>query len=429
MKRIAIVGSGAGGAMMAAELAGKAEVLLLEAGAPFHSFAWPISLLDALRPTRLIRDERMIQWFFPAMRVTRASNGIPLVWGRCVGGSTTLSCGNAVDCNEDLKQIGLDLNEEFSALKSELPITLEHQHLWHPPTHQLFNACRESGWEVEIVPKMGNYQQCRNCGHCVLGCPHHIKWHAGYMVEKALQKGAKLLPGCEVTDLEIENHHVTGVRVRQGYSRRLWPFDAVILCAGGIGTPRILQALGIETSPRFFIDPVLTLMARLPASWQNRELPMPFISRRDHVILSPYFDPLSFFFHPQWRASKASDIFGIMIKLADDAHGRITRRKIYKDLTPDDHRHLNAAREDIYRLFKLMGIQRSQIVEGLINAGHPGGSLPLTEAEASTLHHGFLPENLYVADASLLPHSLGKPPILTIMALAKRIARQITKIW
>ncbi|MBR6988287.1 MAG: hypothetical protein IKH95_00440 [Bacteroidaceae bacterium] len=51
--------------------------------------------------------------------------------------------------------------------------------------------------------------------------------------------------------------------------------------------------------------------------------------------------------------------------------------------------------------------------------------LPLTPAEAETLHSPLLPENLYVTDASILPQSLGLPPILTIMAMAKRIAKII----
>ena len=58
-----------------------------------------------------------------------------------------------------------------------------------------------------------------------------------------------------------------------------------------------------------------------------------------------------------------------------------------------------------------------------LNAGHPGGCLPLTQAEAATLHHAHLPGNLYVADATLLPEAMGNPPILTIMALALRVAR------
>ena len=38
------------------------------------------------------------------------------------------------------------------------------------------------------------------------------------------------------------------------------------------------------------------------------------------------------------------------------------------------------------------------------------------------MHPARLPENVYVADASLFPKALGNPPILTIVAMAKRIA-------
>jgi choline dehydrogenase-like flavoprotein len=58
-----------------------------------------------------------------------------------------------------------------------------------------------------------------------------------------------------------------------------------------------------------------------------------------------------------------------------------------------------------------------------MNAGHPGGMLPLTAQEALTMHNSRLPDNVYVADATLFPDSLGNPPILTIMAMAKRVAR------
>ena len=38
-----------------------------------------------------------------------------------------------------------------------------------------------------------------------------------------------------------------------------------------------------------------------------------------------------------------------------------------------------------------------------------------------------LPDNLFVADATILPQALGLPPMLTIMALAKRIAKNIKR--
>lgn len=55
--------------------------------------------------------------------------------------------------------------------------------------------------------------------------------------------------------------------------------------------------------------------------------------------------------------------------------------------------------------------------------GIPGGMLPLTAQETETFHSSRLSDNLYVADATLLPNSLGNPPILTIMAMAKRVSK------
>ena len=52
--------------------------------------------------------------------------------------------------------------------------------------------------------------------------------------------------------------------------------------------------------------------------------------------------------------------------------------------------------------------------------------LPLTAAEKDTLHDPSLPDNLYVADATILPEAMGTPPILTIMALSKKIAEVVT---
>jgi hypothetical protein len=46
------------------------------------------------------------------------------------------------------------------------------------------------------------------------------------------------------------------------------------------------------------------------------------------------------------------------------------------------------------------------------------------EREAESLHDDRLPASLYGAVASLLPVSFGNPPMLTLMALARRVARR-----
>jgi choline dehydrogenase-like flavoprotein len=149
---------------------------------------------------------------------------------------------------------------------------------------------------------------------------------------------------------------------------------------------------------------------------------MPFVVRRGGYIVSPYFDYLSYFFNRDW-SFPAQDTLGIMVKLADTNSGSVSKMRIEKTLTNGDKETLKEGADLCSEIFGRLGVKKEDMVLGTINAGHPGGMLPLTADDASTLHSKRLPENLYVADATLFPKSPGNPPILTIMALAKRISR------
>jgi choline dehydrogenase-like flavoprotein len=151
---------------------------------------------------------------------------------------------------------------------------------------------------------------------------------------------------------------------------------------------------------------------------------MPFVVQKEHYIISPYFDHLSYFFNRRWKAP-ARNILSLMIKLADTSSGRVTGRRIQKSLTSEDKERLKDGVDLCAEILGRLGVKKGNIFLGTINAGHPGGMLPLTPDEAETLHSPRLPENLYVADACLLPNSLGNPPSLTIMALAKRVSRVV----
>jgi hypothetical protein len=198
--------------------------------------------------------------------------------------------------------------------------------------------------------------------------------------------------------------------------------DLVVLAAGGFGTPAILERSGIRCEPTLSVDPVLTIAARVPAAWQCNEIEMPFIVRRDRYILSPYFDWLSFALDPRWR-HPPQDIVGVMVKIADEGGGRVDRRGVHTHLTSGDKLRLEEGAALARELLAGADIDPGSTFAGILNGGHPGGTLPLTHATAATLHDERLPENLYVADATLFPRSLGLPPILTIVALASRVAR------
>jgi choline dehydrogenase-like flavoprotein len=214
----------------------------------------------------------------------------------------------------------------------------------------------------------------------------------------------------------------SGVVVRKGWRSEFVPADLVVLAAGGFETPKILRESGIECDERLFVDPVLCLAVQWKGSYQDNEIAMPFVVQQEGYILSPYLDYLSYFFKRDWK-NDVNDTLSLMIKIADSTVGNVTERRVEKTLTERDRERIKYGTETCCEIFERMGIRRSNVVLGTLNAGHPGGMLALSGDEVNTFHPSRLPANLYVADASLIPTSLGNPPIFTIMALAKRVSR------
>ncbi len=422
MKTAIIIGSGAGGSTMANELASAFNVTVLETGKPFMPFKGNLSLLEKLRFSRLMRDERLIQMLFPAMKIRKTNQNMVLVSGHTIGGSTVLSTGSAMRNETGLQTIGLDLNKEFKQVKHQIPITVNHRHLWSPTTQRCFQTCVDMRLSPEPLAKMGNYQNCKKCGHCLLGCAHHVKWDSRQLLKSALEKNAVLVSNCHVKTLIRKGNRLEGVNVLVNGKKKTFKADIIILCAGGLGTPLLLQSAAITCESRLSVDPVLCQAALIEDCNQHQELCMPFAIRRQGFMISPYFDTLSFFFNKNWL-HPAGHIFSLMIKLADENNGSIDKNGVDKRLGTRDKARLERAKQVCRNILTKMGATKT--FEGTLNAGHPAGMLPLTADQTESMHHPVLPENCYVADATLLPRALGSPAILTIMAVAKRVAGKI----
>jgi choline dehydrogenase-like flavoprotein len=422
MKKAIVIGSGAGGATAARELQGKFQVTILEAGNSFHPFSGNLKLIEKVKKTGLFFNEKQIQWIFPTMKISKTGDGMVLVKGIGQGGTTTLSAGNAIRQDRELKAIGINLDIEYQELNREIPIYSDHRRQWHAPTHSAFEVCRDLGLQPQPTPKMIRRERCTGCGKCVLGCSQGAKWDSRIFLNQAIEKGAELVSGCRVSKITRMKGRVHEVQTSGGsYSA-----DMVVLAVGGLGTPLILQQSGISFQPNLFVDPVLCVAARWENAAQNCEIPMPFIIQQEHFIISPYFDFLSFFFNPEWRYP-AGNIFSLMIKLADTNTGTVSSKGIQKPLLDIDRARLEEGVDYCKRIMSKLGKKKEDLFLGTLNAGHPGGALPLTEKESQTLHSDCLPDNLYVADASLFPKSLGMPPILNIMALTKKICKACLK--
>jgi choline dehydrogenase-like flavoprotein len=415
MKTAIVVGSGAGGATVAKELQGAFDVTVMEEGNAFRRLPFQLSTMEKWKKTGLLFDEREIPLVFPHMQIRKTPDMV-LVNGIGLGGTTTICTGNALRMDQDLQELGIDLNVEFEEIAREIPISTAHQAGWNATTRRLFDICRAMDLDPQPMPKMGDYERSVHCGRCIFGCPLGVK------------RDIRRFLSCRVERVVVDDGRATGVEARHGWSRRYHPADLVVLAAGGLGTPPILQSSGISCESHLFVDPVLCVAAPSPGARQCFEVEMPFVVQRERFILSPYFDPLSFLFNRSWRYP-ATDIVGLMIKLADSTTGDITRDGVRKTLTAEDRTRLAAGVELSDAILQEFGVEPGSTFLGTINAGHPGGSLPLTRREANSFHHARLPANLYVADATLIPKALGNPPILTIIAIAKRVSRLCAEEW
>jgi len=422
MKRAIVVGSGAGGATVAKELQGAYDVTVLEEGGEFRPFGANLSRMEILKRLGLMRNAREITLLFREMKTRKTDDRAIMINGCGLGGTTTLATGNALRMDHDLKALRIDLDPEFEELYREVPVSTDHMKRWRPATRRAFSVFREMNLNPHPLPKMGDNRKCINCGRCVLGCPQGAKWDSRRFLNDAVRKGARVMTGCAVESVIVQGGRARGVAFKKGRHTLQAQADLVVLAAGGFGTPAILNRTGVECRDRLFVDHVLTIAGRLPGSRQNNEISMPFAAQRDGYILAPYFDYLSYFFNRRWKF-RAGDTYGIMIKIADECRGSVRGTKIEKVLTRNDRTKLDEAATVCAEILWRLGVRERDIVRGTVNAGHPGGMLPLTAEDAGTLHPSALPENLYVADSTLFPSSLGNPPIFTIMALAKRVSR------
>ncbi len=427
MKAI-VVGSGAGGAVAARELAQNGyEVTILEAGKPFSPLTHKVSWLSSLRGSFLLKDENSIRRVFPHYSVTRASDDLAIFRGVAEGGCTSISCGNMVRAENGLKEIGLDLSEEFEEIEKGLTIEPIPNQRWRPLTRQMYHKAADLGFTPKATPKVDDLDKCVGCGYCELGCFTGAKWDSRRLYQDLLGKGVTLLTNTPVQKVILDGKRACGVQVSHGSATEKINADVVVLSAGGIGTAQILKASDLPARDRLWVDIVLTVGGVSKGARMLNEPPMAWFIKQDKYILSPYFDLLSYWFHKPWKNVAAEDRVGMMIKLADTELGTVTADgTVTKTLTESDHEGLEKAKVEAQRIMEASGVT-GPFVDGMIHGGHLGGTVPLSKDDVETMHPLGLPQGLWVADLSLMPRSQGLPTMLTSMALSLRVARRIVK--
>lgn len=430
---VAVVGTGAGGATVARELTKKGlKVLILEKGKRIEK-GTSVNSIKSI-PIDLKMDfgheEKENHYFL--------KHPAELMYIEDVGGTTPVALANAcyacTTCYENsaTKQFeihSIDLFKELLESSKDLKVGPYPANLMGPATRKIVDAAESIGVFMEPMPKFIDFSKCNGCGLCIQGCKLGSKWEATDFVNEAVANGATLISDFEVTKINSVNGKVNGIEGIFGDKTKYFEVEKVVLSSGALNTPIILKNSGIfeGVGENLFCDLFITVGGYLKDINYYKEIPMGVKSEFGPYFLSPHFsNQLVSLIEEKGFEGRQEDVIGIMVKIADESNGKVNEGKtVEKTLTKRDLGLLKEGYEKSVEILIEMGVEQSSIVSTPIRGAHPGGTAAMGSVVNNNLETEI--EGLYVADASVIPQAPGRPPILTITALAKRLAKIITK--
>lgn len=477
-----VIGSGAGGAVLAKELAeGGMRVAIVEEGG--HHRAHRDFASQAVN--RLYRDQ--------GVTGTVGRPMVPVPLGKCFGGATTINSGTCFRTPETVldrwrSAFGLEsmdvesMDHVFARVEREInvePVPFERMTRSCTLVHELLAARGLQG-----APLNRNVIDCEGCGMCCYGCTSGAKqsMDKSYL-PKAIIAGATAYTHARATRLlRQRNGRVTGVvaeaagGVRRGRARRLvLRAPKVAVACGTLLSPAFLRGNGIARgNPHLGRHLTLHPASKVYGEFKEdirqwRGVPQAYyldtFKERgvifEGISMPPELGAMATPFHGAPLAHFIRDYrhmasFGFMI--SDTGEGSMFRvpgmgYRFRYSLTPTDVERIHFATVFLARLFLEGGaravypfVSRPDCIlrgeadlerfeqspprreELELMAFHPLGTCRMAaKADQGVIGPDFQvfgAPGLYVCDGSAVPTALGVNPQETIMALATRLAEQ-----
>jgi choline dehydrogenase-like flavoprotein len=470
---VVVVGSGAGGAVAARELAEAGlAVILLEEGEYLTraDFGGRPSAMHR----KLYRDM--------GATVAVGNTTIPVPVGKAVGGTTVINSGTCYRVpervlrkwREDMGLAGFSSDElapYFERVEGVLGVKrAERKHLGGVAA-AVARGCERLGY-TRHHPLARNAPDCDGQGVCCFGCPTDAKRSTNVSyVPLALRAGAQLVTGARVDRILLEHGRAVGVAT-PGFTVRA---RGVVVACGTFHTPLLLEKSGVpdpsgQLGRNLSIHPVSAAWAWFDEPMQTfTSIPQGYAVEQFHeegLLFEGGTPPLeigaaSLLLHgPRFvelmESIDHATLLGFMIE--DQSRGRVRsgpggKPLITYVLNDHDVARLKRGVEIVARIFLAAGAQTVvPMLHGFdelkdeadlgrlrqatlsardfdLSAYHPLGTARLGADPRSSVvgpghgHHAVA--NLWVTDGAAVPSSLAVNPQVTIMALATRASEGI----
>jgi choline dehydrogenase-like flavoprotein len=475
---VVVVGTGAGGAVTARELAEAGlAVILLEEG-DYHD-----RTTFAGRPF----DNQRKLYRAGGATFSVGNAFIPIPLGRMVGGTTAINSGTCFRTPDKVlrrwgEELGLtDLSPErmapyFDRVEGVLgvaPTAVEHL---GGCARAVMRGADKLGYRHR--PLARNAPDCDGQGVCCFGCPTDAKRSTNVSyVPMALRAGAELFTGARVDKLLFEHGRAAGVQAQTASGQVLTVrARAVVIACGTLITPVLLMRNGVARGSSHLggnlsIHPAVACLAEMNervASWDG--VPQGYLVDEfadDGIMMEGVATPLEYtiaalsHFGPRLiELAEGFDrvaSFGMMI--SDTSRGRVRlirdRAVVTYNVGDDDIGRLKRGVDHLSRIFFAAGartvltpfhghdeLRSEQDLAKLraakvrasdiaLSAHHPLGTARMGKSAATSVvdadHQVHGAPGLYVIDGSAVPTALGVNPQVTIMAMATRAAERLAQ--
>lgn len=478
---VVVVGSGAGGAVAAATLAEAGlDVIVLEAGEHYDRDSYPSDELEAI--ARLYRDG--------GLTIAAGRPPIPVPVARAVGGTTVINSGTCFRAPDAVladwrRRFGVswasDLDPDYAEAEEFLRVTrLDPERMGRNGQLAMEGAVAIGARGAPIRRNAGS---CVQCSSCPFGCRIDAKrgMHVSYL-PRAVAAGARVRAGAQVNRVLVEAGRAVGVTARAqaaGNARRrdleVRARRAVVVAGGAFGTPELLQRSGLgggQVGRNLHIHPACWVGGRYEEEVRGWEGVMQsyYVDEweDERILLEATFTPLAF--GGGWLLGAGAEhqramldfghVGSIGVHLSDRSTGRVglgangSLRANYR-LSHEEARrlafgiaraaeiHFAAGATEVYPNIPRVGVLRRDDLAAFeatafkpaelrLEAFHPMGTARIAAdpREGACAPDGSLhgTRDLYVADASLFPSSVGVNPMMTVIAFAKQVARGVAGV-
>jgi len=253
---VCVVGSGAGGGVVAAELARTGmRVIVLEQG--------PADQAPQFDQREIVGMQRL---YLDRATTSSRDLGVAILAGSSIGGGTTVNWQTSLRLPDPIRHewasaSGLSmfaderLTRAMDAVCDRIGVGTAESEI-NANNDALRRGCNSLGWRWSHTPRNARGCDPTQCGWCVFGCRHGGKQGTAltFLADAQSAGKATIVPNCRVTRVVHERGRVNGVRAvaRDAGSSMGTEFKVVVrapvvvVAAGGIETPALLLRSGVR---------------------------------------------------------------------------------------------------------------------------------------------------------------------------------------